>query len=303
MNSVMLAFNKPFTLEGLFTTHPHAREGWIIQPKYDGIRVHTKGGKLLSRTDKLIPNAAIQSKFQRVCAQLHSNAVELDGELVLFHEADRRHLTFNEIQSVVMSADEVWPIGTVPRIYAFDILHLPKHPYYQRFYAALAATVYNLHSQHVVASLSWVCWAAEELASKHEELVGYGYEGSIIRSASGLYKRGRSTYNEGYLLKWVDWVTEEATLIRCEEGVENADTSCTRKENLIPNGTLGAMVLCSQKFGTFNVGSGFTQAEREVYWALWKAGKLKGETVTFKYRPGHMKDKPQAIFVGVRKDL
>jgi len=302
MHNVMLAFNKPYTLEGLFTTHPRAREGWIIQPKYDGIRVHTKDGKLLSRTDKPIPNAAIQSKFQRVCAQLHANAVELDGELVLLNETTGRHLTFNEIQSIVMSDDEVWPPGTIPHIYAFDVLHLPRLPYHQRF-DALCTSMFYLRSLFVGITFSWTCWDATDLARKHEELVEQGYEGSIIRSNTGLYKRGRSTYNEGYLLKWVDWVTEEAILIRCEEGFENADTSCTRKENLIPNGTLGAMVLCSQRFGTFNVGSGFTRAERDKYWAMWKAGKLKGAIITFKYRPGHMKDKPQAIFVGVRKDL
>ena len=180
MNSVMLAFNKPYTLEGLFTTHPRAREGWIIQPKYDGIRVHTKGGKLLSRTDKPIPNTHIQSKFQRVCAQLHANAVELDGELVLYHEADCRHLSFNEIQSIVMSDNDIWPVGTVPRIYAFDVLHLPKLPFYQRFYDALAATVYNLRSQFVVPSLSWTCWTAEELARKHEELVSSSTKSSSL---------------------------------------------------------------------------------------------------------------------------
>jgi len=61
------------------------------------------------------------------------------------------------------------------------------------------------------------------------------------------------------------------------------------------------LVVNSQRWGVFKVGSGFTDEQRNEVWV--NASKYIGATITFKYFPHGVKDKPRSpIFKGFRVD-
>lgn len=127
-----------------------------------------------------------------------------------------------------------------------------------------------------------------------------GYEGSIIRRLDSPYKHGRVTCREGYLRKVVEWVRDEAVVVGTIELRENWDTSCTRKENMVPADRLGALAVVHPTFGLFEIGTGFDAEQRQRYWR--ERDDLNGRRLTFKYRPSHIKNKPcPAVFVGWRE--
>ena len=47
----------------------------LVLPKYDGIRVHTNGGRLYSRTGKLIPNVWLQKQLSGLISGLEGEVV------------------------------------------------------------------------------------------------------------------------------------------------------------------------------------------------------------------------------------
>jgi DNA ligase-1 len=74
----------------------------------------------------------------------------------------------------------------------------------------------------------------------------------------------------------------------------------SHKANLVPVGTLGALVCSSPKWaGTFNLGTGFTDALRAEIWA--NRDSWRGATVRFKYQSIGTKDLPRIpVFQGRR---
>ena len=76
----------------------------------------------------------------------------------------------------------------------------------------------------------------------------------------------------------------------------------SHKANRVAGGVLGALV-CQLPGGLqFNIGSGFTQEEREEFWRI--RDKLKGRLVKYKYFPVGIKDKPRfPVYLGWRDPI
>jgi DNA ligase-1 len=138
---------------------------YILQPKYDGIRAITSGGKLYSRTGKLIPNQYLQEKFSHL-------EDGLDGELYI-HGVD-----FNTIQSQVMSEDgEPSEIEYV----VFDSINRPFTP----SHVSINTTPPTLD------------YLKEILKINMDE----GYEGIMFRNLDCGYKHGRGSKTKLELVK------------------------------------------------------------------------------------------------------
>ena len=229
----------------------------------------------------------------------------LDGELVI------PGATFNENQSIIMSKQH--PRQKEFQFLVFDNFECPTSNYEQRMvraqYFCTAANKPELN----FLSQSYIC-SKEELYGYEEGAVQLGEEGVMIRRANvcDYYKSGRSTLREGFLLKIVRHVRDEATIVGLIEQNENCNVATIdelghtkrskHQDNLIGKNTLGAFLVNwrghRMRIGT---GEGLTDHWRKQIWL--HPYDYMGKTITFKYKPHGMKDVPRhPIFVGFREE-
>ena len=235
-----------------------------VSVKFDGIRALVKGGVVYSRSLKPIKNEYVQRLFGK------KEYGGFDGELVVgdIYAKD----VFQKTTSGVMSKDGEPDV----RFYVFDLWNLPNEDYESRQRVLQDLLLQDSTMSSVVYTMIHKCHAVEDLDFflKHEEKVGG--EGLIGRNPKGRYKYGRSTQKEQFSMKFKFFVDSEFEVIGFEELYKNTNEQVinelgyakrsTHKKNQIPMNTLGSLVL---KFGdtTFNVGSGFTGAQRAEIWA------------------------------------
>ena len=180
----------------------------------------------------------------------------------------------------------------------FDLSDQPNMGFVDRLKAAEAAIATAVQrrpdlARHLVLVPHREITTRAQLISDEELWVGRGYEGLMLRSLYGPYKLGRSTDHEQYLMKLKRWFDAEATIIDTVEALENLNEAtiseigltkrATKKENKRPKGMLGAMrVQVAGKPDTFEIGTGFTEAQRIDLWQ--RRDDLVGKVVTFKYQ-------------------
>lgn len=265
----------------------------MVQPKLDGIRALKIDGQVVSRNLKPIRNKYVQENLKHI-----PNG--LDGELVLLSSNE-----FNQVSSEIMSE-----AGEPDFLYVIFDNFLNQSGYKERYedleYKINDGIVngrVELVRNHIVNSL-------EELLMLEEEFLRQGFEGLMIRSIDGKYKQGRSTEKEGILLKLKKFVDSEAEVIGFTElMVNNNEAKINKlgntershhKENLVGGNTLGNLIVRDLVTKVeFEIGTGFTAKQREVYWLT--KDSLLGKLVKYKYQKEGMKDKPRfPVFLGFR---
>tara|TARA_R110000737_G_scaffold344706_2_gene372230 strand:+ start:810 stop:1673 length:864 start_codon:yes stop_codon:yes gene_type:complete len=244
----------------------------LATPKLDGIRCAMVDGVAMSRNMKPIPNHYIRKQLEG----LHG----LDGELMVNGD-------FNEVQSGIMSA-EGEPDFT---FHVFDQFKFPDKSYFHRMedlewfvgYEGLPIKILYPVAIH----------NEEELNAYLDKCLEEGYEGIMIRDPKGKYKFGRSTVNEGILLKIKKFLDDEATLVEIVEKMINDNPleedelgrakRSSHKDNKTPANTAGAVVLNWNGI-VFNVGfgPGFTDAIKQAMWD--QREELKGKLFKFSYQ-------------------
>ena len=260
----------------------------IASPKIDGIRCLING-KPLSRSLKPIPNA-------HVSRMLDSDLLRyLDGEL-LVGDGDN----FQQVTSGIMSRD-----GTPDfTFHVFDHFAEPNAPYERRpqllHSAFIAARRRHPFLRFVETQMMFSLADLEDFA---EKCLSEGYEGAMVRTPHGPYKFGRSTFKEGYLVKIKPFEDDEAEIVGFEEQMENRNEATTNElgrtkrsshmANLVPKGTLGALIVRNKKFGEFNIGTGvgLNDALKAEIWKNRNA--YLGKTIKFRYQAAGPKDKPR----------
>lgn len=271
----------------------------IASVKCDGIRAIIKDGVVYSRTMKPIPSEEVQKKFGKLEYE------GLDGELVYgdLYAPD----AFNKSTSFCMSKKV--PAGLDPdkiTFYAFD--YVTDLPYKDRIVCVAAK------SEGVGIRMLAQRWVRtpQELKDFQTKVLEAGGEGVMIRSPEGRYKQGRSTLKEGILLKLKLFSDDEATIVGFEEKMHNTNEATvdelgytersTKKDGMVPAGTLGALVVESEKWGRFNIGTGFDDALRKEIWNN-RSGWL-GQLVKFKYFEVGTLQKPRfPTFLGLRAKI
>jgi DNA ligase-1 len=252
--------------------------------KIDGVRATAIGGVLLGRSMKPIRNKHTQSMFR--------NLEGLDGELVCGRP--NSHDLCRNTSSAINS------IGGTPDVRWFVFDHTSEGGYSQRRKAMLAVCAKAMSP--VVVLKQHLCSSVEEVLELEKEALKKGYEGLIIRSANGLYKSGRSTIKEGYLLKLKRFKDAEAEVIGFVELMHNlneqevSETGRTKrshkKEGMVGGGTLGALKVRDLETGQeFEVGTGFSADDRQWWWN--NRHTLEKTIITYKYFPQGVKDKPR----------
>lgn len=262
--------------------------------KLDGIRCLIQRGKAVSRKFKDIPNKHIQKVLSKL-------PYALDGELMVKG-------TFNDVDSAVMSF-EGEPDFT---FMVFDILNSPK-PFCARYEELLNIFKDKPKDINIPIKLVYqhICESAEEVRSFYTIAIDQGYEGLILRSSHGLYKEGRSTLKQEWMLKVKPVCDTEATIVDCTELMRNENDPeinnvglterNKRQEGLSGGNTLGALICKDSEGIEVKVGSGFTASQRQDIWDHFD--HYKGKIITFKYQdrtPDNAYRFP--VFKGFRRD-
>jgi len=254
----------------------------LASPKIDGYRCVAIAGVAYSRTLKRIANAYVQRVFKEL--NLHG----LDGELMI--DGD-----FEDVQSVFSSV-------THERSHEFSYnvfdCHTLKNVSFRKR-AQEAETIVRVVCSPIVRLVPQVTITdSTQMTIYLGACLEQGYEGAIVRDPEGPYKEGRSTMKQGWMLKLKVFKDAEATVIGFEELLRNEDTSTNKNENMVPMGTLGALVLRNE-CGQFKVGSGFNTAQRDEIWQ--RRDYYIGKQITYKYQNLTKYGKPRfPTYKGVR---
>lgn len=262
----------------------------MVTPKLDGIRCVIHEGRALTRSLKPVPNKAIREKLELL-------PDGLDGEIIIV-DADGEPLSYNDVQSIVMSHDESC-VGL--RYCVFDWVRAGR--YDEPYDCRVAGLIVYKGPDYVVPVLPKMAMNLEDLKRIEKETVEAGYEGICFRTPDSPYKFGRSTLKQGWLLKLKRFKDAEARVIGFEERMSNQNAPVVNalghierpggKAGLIPAGTLGKFVVEDLKTGLqFPISPGvLTAAERKEIWDHQAA--FLGRILTYRYQPYGEKDLPR----------
>ncbi|MHA1666929.1 MAG: ATP-dependent DNA ligase [Candidatus Thorarchaeota archaeon] len=231
------------------------------QPKVDGVRMIWDGERYYSRTGKPL---SVPTSLEEI---LHSEFKDypLDGELYIPNAPFT--LVSGQVRRKCRPTEDV-------RYMVFDTpLHetnfsgrisLLKTQFTELFYAD------KIDSNSPISLLSTDTILEEfEVPDRLQRYLGQGYEGLILRDPRGLYEQKRSKT----LQKHKPWHFKEALVCGWTAGKGKHQD------------VIGAFVLegiCGEALG--NVGSGFTDEEREHYTDLARQGSLIGRIFQIKYK-------------------
>lgn len=253
----------------------------MASAKYDGVRAFVDyQGDLRSRADRRFNNGLIYSWFGKL-------PYGLDGEIVTGNSPGDTTSFVNSHEKSVLDA----------KFYVFD--------YCRRDYRQLTFTQRLRRIDFLLSELysarpfmkGVVIRVSHEYVNNAEEALAFynatverAYpegEGMCLRSPEGVYKFGRSTLKQSYLLKVKEVEIDEACVVRLEPLIKNGTVQ----------NSLGAIVCKSRNFDDeFNIGTGFDDETRYRLWRSLTAGSI----VKFKYKIQGSVSRPiQPVYLGV----
>ena len=187
-------------------------DGYYIQPKLDGVRCLFTANGAYSRNDKQFMNVRhIEMALKPFFDQQPD--VVLDGELY-------NHKLKNDFEKIISLVRKQKPTEEDRR----NAQHLVQFHVYDYFDGVMYDKYKTRMNNLDVSDLYEPCVQyvptykvhkhEEALNMHHDAFLSNGYEGSILRDGSALYKHGRS-YG---LMKFKDFSDTEATIVGYEEG-------------------------------------------------------------------------------------
>lgn len=258
-------------------------------PKLDGIRMIVQHGVAYSRNGKPIRNRFVQA--------LYSGLHGFDGEIIVGSPTEGEVL--NRTQSGVMSFDGK-PDVTYHLFDNVDVDMLCE-PYFKRWDSLRLHDDTELVPQIILHNV-------EALMEFETEVLNAGYEGVILRDPQSPYKHGRSTLNQGWMMKLKRFIDGEGVVAYLEEGYTNNNPlertplgfakRSSNREGLVPNGMVGAMILTNG----MRVAPGLMpHSMRKFYWT--NPAQLVGKRVHWRAFGYGQKNTPRfARFYNIRED-
>lgn len=276
-------------------------------PKLDGIRCltlpTTEAGKkcrAVSRKFKPIPNRYIRQWVEE------NLPAGLDGELMIVGEGNKP-LSFQACSSGVMSHGGESNF----RYYVFDCVKEDlKEPYVSRCQRLQKMRLPRVRVEKI---LPVQLGSIEEVEDYEARCLSEGYEGVMVRSGDSPYKCGRSTRQEGWLLKIKRFQDSEAKIVGVAELQRNtneqkqdafgyAERSSKMGGKVSGTGMAGNISVVDVRTGKqFAIGTGFDFVMRTWIWENRK--EVVGSIVKYKFQPTGVKEAPRfPVFVGFRSE-
>ena len=281
----------------------------IKQPKIDGVRGVNINNVMSARSLKPFGNKHTNLFFSQNVFR------GFDGELAA--EA-ATHPRLVSLTSSATSTHEGTP-WLMWHIFDYVTSETIALPYIARLMMS-ADRIHKLESDvpHIAHHLTPIPWKVlRNMNEVDEEIaadIDAGYEGTILRAHDGKYKEGYSSPTQGGLVRIKPFMRVDAIVVKIYEGQRNENEAqenelghtfrSTHKENMVPNGMVGAMdaVLCEDvvfngkvlhKAGDMmRVSAGrMTHAERALYFA--SPNLLMSKRIQVQIFPIGIKDKPR----------
>lgn len=272
---------------------------WLVEAKYDGMRLNIKvvGDTVLYLSREGRPQPKFEGLFDeelRIMRDAYGQDIVVDGEVLAptFKETmksrgkdgDQSNLILRVFDMLTL---EEWDTQKSNRINSerrntiTTLLNTSVHPY--------------LDNPKVYLSEGAYCNNKQELMQYYVDLVDAGYEGAIIKDPDSKYRWGRNRVWTKYKPIW----TADLQVIGRYEG---SGSNENRLGGLNLQGELedGTVVRA-------DVGSGFTDAERDRLWNV-DFEEIEGQTVEIEYQEitqGEGKELPSLRFLtykGFRND-
>ena len=283
-----------------------ARANIPCEPKHQEYFAAARHAIALSASLKPISNWHVQRQLDRV------DLAGCDGELIA---SDK----FNETSSAFAS------FGGEPSFafHIFDLFDRPSDPFESRLLA-----LKNKWLPHTIDSVEFrkhphfQFTHEDQLTEFLEERLLIGAEGAVTRDPRGLYKFGRATEKQQWMLKIKPFVDAEAVVVGVEELMHNFNDPEVSQLGLqkrshhqagkVPSGKLGALIcktITSIGIGfddtvesaTFKIGTGFDDQTRHLLWA--QRDTLPGKIVKYKSMKHGVLEAPRhPVFLGFRAE-
>lgn len=290
-------------------------------PKIDGVRGLNLNGDQIGRSGKPFANKLVIREYGNECLS------GLDGEHVV-HEVTGKTVcaeTTSALSTIEGAISVKWCL------FDYVVEGFNNSTGYAERYAQLQEKVKIICKENpFYADRLWVVPmvmlnSVEEVLEYDRENVSAGYEGTILRSPTGRYKFGRATQNEQIYLRLKGFMDSEILVTGIEEGTQNTNEltrtpngyaeRSTHKDNMIPNGKVGALigtalndvefnnVVIIKKNDVIKIGAGkMSHSEREYYFN--NQGELIGKIAKFQFFPIGIKDKPRfPTFQAIRSPI
>jgi DNA ligase-1 len=273
-----------------------------VSPKYDGIRcLIGEGGWAYSRTLKPIPNLHIRQTLRAL--QLPFG---LDGELVSYTTGKMDK--YSEVQSAVMSK-----YGTPAFLYhTFDIqTSNPSDCFLDRM--ALIESICFKAGLPLITNRC--CSSRAEVENAELRFLYIGFEGVMLKLPHGYYKHGRCTLLESTMFKLKRFTDSEALVLGMEEELENQNPLDMdfaghakrghSQEGMVPKGRMGKLHcrdIHDAALEEFDIGTGFTHADRDWWWQHRMDKEVIGKVmVKYKYQKHGTDKRPRTpVCLGIR---
>ena len=269
-------------------------------PKLDGCRatcIHDMG--LVTTSLAPVANDFIRNQFSKPGLE------GVDGELIVGDacSATAFNTTTGAFRRKSGEPKATWHV--------FDTLKIGRGTPFNQRLTYLKHQVDGIPNIKVVPH-TWIL-DVEQLDHFEASMLKLGYEGVMLRDPDGVYKFGRSTVKEGLLLKVKRFTDIDVIVVGFEELTSNQNElqvdargyakRSTNQAGLIYANTLGALIVTSSKFKTpFNVGTGFTAAERAWIWS--HQTEVMGQLGKVKYQECGTMEKPRIpTWLGFRSPL
>jgi len=256
----------------------------LASPKYDGIRcmiIERNGtAAAVTRSMKPLPNLYARKWLEE------NLPVGLDGELIVrgedFHGSSSALMSRNGKPEFCFAAfDYIDPRSNAP-------LSTPLSDRLE----SLRRVLMPFNSSHrvtVIPQLEISCLT--EINALYESALADGHEGLVLRRPDGIYKPGRSTLEEGFMMKLKPCLDAEAEIVGYE----------SEKSDFFMDERLGALRVRLDRKIEFRIGTGFNDRQRHDFWQ--KRHQLIGKQVRFSYQEQGMKSAPRfPVFQGIRNE-
>ena len=275
----------------------------LVSTKFDGVRGIVRQNDRITRSLKPIRNKHVQKMLMVASAYLDASEL-FDGELVVSN-------SFQESTSGIMS-EKGTPLFTY-NIFDYLDTEKPNQPFIDR-YRVLQALCSPIKADYIKVIPQVLVQNEEELLAFYRKNIGVGEEGIVIRSPEGRYKYGRSTVNEGLLLRMKDLKHSEAIIREVLPQFENTNKGVqdllghmkrsSHKENKVEKATLGKFLVEDTTTGVLfaiGTGKGLTHELRKTIWD--RQEEYTGKIIRYVYQAHGVKDKPRIpVFDGFRDE-
>ena len=260
---------------------------------------------VLSASLKPISNWSIQRRLDR------PELIGCDGELIA---SDK----FNETSSAFAShAGE-----PAFAFHIFDLFDRPNDTFESRLHALKLRELPRVDDNtELYRHPHFDIHSHESLLDYIGECLQVDAEGAVTRDPRGLYKFGRATERQQWMLKIKPFVDAEAVVVGVEELMHNLNgpevsqlglqKRSSHKDGKVPSGKLGALVCTPLQLPILNIndavstrfriGTGFTDSDRHLLWA--QRASLPGRIVKYKSMQHGVLEAPRhPVFLGFRAE-